>query len=107
MSCAYLQNDSLERLFSYENTFYNRHHSYIVITVIYVRILILSKNDLNVCIDDFIRDVICIIFTRYIVSIGNKITINKQRLESMSQEYPEIFIEFIEEFKNIKPHLVN
>jgi len=67
--------------------------------------LILSKNDLNVYIDDFIRDVICIIITSYSVRIGNKLTINKQRLEGMSQEYPESLIEFIEEFKNIKPDL--
>jgi hypothetical protein len=39
------------------------------------------------------------------VRIGNKLTINKQRLEGMSQEYPESLIEFIEEFKNIKPDL--
>jgi hypothetical protein len=69
--------------------------------------LILSENGGNVYIGYFTRDVICIIVTSYSVRIRNKITINKQRLERVSQEYSESLIEFIEDFKNIKPDLVN
>jgi hypothetical protein len=99
-----LQNDSLERFF---HMTLNRHHSYIVTTVIYVRFLILLENDRIVYFGNFARDVICIIVTRYSMRIGNSITINKHHLESVSPEYSESLTKFMEEFKKYKPDLVN
>jgi hypothetical protein len=90
-----LQYDSLELLFSYEITSLNRHHSYIVKTVIYLRILTLLENDGDVYFN-FARDVICIVVTGCGNTIGNSITINKQRLERVSIEYPENLATFIE-----------
>lgn len=99
-----LQNDSLERLFSYGITSLNRHHSYIVTTVIHLRILIPLENDGNVYFN-FARDAICIVVTIYGNPTGNSITINKQCIETVSPECAECLTKFIE-FEKYKPDLV-
>ena len=76
-----------------------RHHSYIVTTVIYLRILTLLENDGNVYIGNVGGDVIRFVVTRHGNTIGKNITINKQRLERVSSEYAESLTKFIEGFK--------
>jgi biotin synthase-related radical SAM superfamily protein len=67
--------------------------------------LTLLENDINVCIYNVGRNVICIDVTRYGNTIRNSIIMNKQRLERVSSEYAESLTKFIEEFKkyNIPP----
>ena len=66
-----------------------RHHSYIVTTVIYLRILTLLESDGNVYIGNVGGDVIRFVVTRHGNMIGKNITINRQHLERLSSEYAE------------------